>query len=212
MVRTQILEIIKCEKLVPIIRAANTDDARKSVEVLSSGGIKVFEISLTVPNAIDVINELTTANGNVLIGAGTVTDKRQAEECIRAGAQFIVSPAFDPETILFCRENEICVIPGALTPSEVLAAHKAGADCIKIFPCDTMGGAKYLKNLKTVFPEIKMIPAGGINIESVGDFFRAGAFAVGVGADLVDAKAIRQGNIEPVIEHAKKYLTVVEPF
>lgn len=210
--KAQILQVIKCEKLVPVIRTPNTDEARKSVEVLFDCGIKVFEITMTVPNAVDVIGELTTANGDVLIGAGTVTDKQQAEECIRAGAQFIVSPAFDLETILFCREHEICVIPGALTPSEVLAAHKAGADCVKIYPCDIMGGAKYVKNLTTIFPEIKLMPTGGINIESVGDFFRAGAFAVGVGNDLVDAKAIRQGNVEPVIEHAKKYLTVVEPF
>ena len=183
-----------------------------SVKVLFECGIKVFEITLTVPNAVELIGELSAGNKEILIGAGTVTDKNQAEECIRAGARFIVSPAFDLETVLFCRENEIAVMPGTITPTEVLTAHKAGADCVKIFPCDTMGGAKYLKTLKTLFPEIEMMPTGGVNLETVGDFFRAGAFAVGVGTDLVDAKAIRQGETEIVIEQAKKYLLIVEPF
>lgn len=210
--KAQVLETIKSEKLVPVIRTSSTDDARKSVEVLSGCGIKVFEITMTVPNAIDLIGELSAANPEVLVGAGTVLDKAQAEDCVRAGAEFIVSPAFDLETVLFCRKNEIAVMPGAITPTEVLAGHKAGADCVKIFPCDVMGGAKYLKTLKTLFPEIEMMPTGGVNLETVGDFFRAGAFAVGVGTDLVDAKAIRQGNVETVVDHAKKYLLIVEPF
>jgi 2-dehydro-3-deoxyphosphogluconate aldolase / (4S)-4-hydroxy-2-oxoglutarate aldolase len=210
--KTQVLETIKREKLVPVIRMTNTDDAKKSVEVLFECGIKVFEITLTVPNAVELIAELSAANDEILIGAGTVLDKTQAEECIKAGAEFIVSPAFDLKTVLLCRENEIAVMPGAITPTEVLTAHKAGADCIKIFPCGAMGGAKYLKLLKTLFPEIEMMPTGGVTLETVGDFFRAGAFAVGVGTDLVDAKAIRQGEAETVIEQAKKYLLIVEPF
>lgn len=212
MKKAQVLETIKREKLVPVIRTTNTDDARKAVEVLFDCGIKVFEITMTVPNAIDLIAELSAENEEILIGAGTVLDKDQAEECIRAGAQFIVSPAFDLETVMLCRKNEIAVMPGAITPTEVLTAHKAGADCVKVFPCDAMGGAKYLKTLKTLFPEIEMMPTGGVNLETIGDFFRAGAFAVGVGTDLVDAKAIRQGNEEIVIEQAKKYLLIVEPF
>jgi 2-dehydro-3-deoxyphosphogluconate aldolase/(4S)-4-hydroxy-2-oxoglutarate aldolase len=212
MEKSLVLEKIKREKLVPVIRTSGTEDARKSIEVLASVGIKVFEITMTVPHAVDLIAELSTANEELMIGAGTVTDKTQAEECIKAGAEFIVSPAFDLETVLFCKENEIAVMPGAITPTEVLTAHKAGADCVKIFPCDAMGGAKYLKTLKTLFPEIEMMPTGGVNLETVGDFFRAGALAVGVGADLVNAKAMRQGDAESVIEQAKKYLLIVEPF
>ncbi len=212
MKKTQVLETIKREKLVPVIRTSGTDDARQSIEVLASVGIKVFEITMTVPNAVELIGELSESNSDLLIGAGTVMDKNQAEECIKAGARFIVSPAFDLETVLFCKENEIAVMPGTITPTEVLTAHKAGADCVKVFPCDAMGGAKYLKTLKTLFPEIEMMPTGGVNLETIGDFFRAGAFAVGVGTDLVDAKAIRQGETEIVIEQAKKYLTIVEPF
>lgn len=212
MKKTQVLETIKREKLVPVIRTSGTDDARQSIEVLASVGIKVFEITMTVPDAVELIGELSETNSDLLIGAGTVMDKNQAEECIKAGARFIVSPAFDLETVLFCKENEIAVMPGTITPTEVLTAHKAGADCVKVFPCDAMGGAKYLKTLKTLFPEIEMMPTGGVNLETIGDFFRAGAFAVGVGTDLVDAKAIRQGETEIVIEQAKKYLTIVEPF
>ena len=212
MEKSQVLETIKREKLVPVIRTNDTGDARKAVEVLSNCGIKVFEITMTVPNAIGLIEELSAKNADVLIGAGTVLDKSQAEECIKAGARFIVSPAFDFETVKFCRENGVAVMPGTITPTEVLAAHKAGADCVKIFPCDSMGGAKYLKTLKTLFPHIEMMPTGGVSLETIGDFFRAGAIAVGVGTDLVDTKAIRQGEIEKIAEHARKYLTAVAPF
>src|SRR5688572_7274372 len=156
MEKSQVLEIIGREKLVPVIRTNETEDARKSVEILSKCGIKVFEITMTVPNAPDLIAELSEENSGILIGAGTVLDKNQAKECIRAGARFIVSPAFDLETVNFCRENNIAVMPGCLTPTEVLAAWKAGADCVKVFPCDVMGGAKYLKTLKTLFPHIEM--------------------------------------------------------
>lgn len=212
MEKSKVLETIKREKLVPVIRTNNTDDARKAIEILSNCGIKVFEITMTVPKAVDLIGELNAENKEVLIGAGTVLDKNQAEECIKAGARFIVSPAFDIETVNFCREMDVAVMPGTITPTEVLAAHKAGSDCVKVFPCDIMGGAKYLKTLKTLFPHIEMMPTGGVNLETIGDFFRAGAIAVGVGTDLVDIKAIREENFADISDKVKKYLTLVEPF
>lgn len=205
MEKTQVLEFIKREKLVPVIRTNDTNDARKAVEILSDCGIKVFEITMTVPSAVDLITELCEKE-NILIGAGTVLDKNQAENCIKAGARFIVSPAFDSETVKFCREKNIAVMSGTLTPTEVLAAHKAGADCVKVFPCDALGGAKYLKTLKTLFPEIEMMPTGGVNLETIADFFRAGAIAVGVGTDLIDIEAIRANETEKIAERAKKYL------
>lgn len=210
MEKTEVLEFIKREKLVPVIRTNSTNDARKAIEILAKSGIKVFEITMTVPDAIDLIGELNAENKDILIGAGTVLDKDQAEECIKAGAQFIVSPAFDLETVKFCRENNVAVMPGTITPTEVLAAHKAGADAVKVFPCDIMGGAKYLQTLKTLFPHIEMMPTGGVNLETIGDFFRAGAIAVGVGTDLVDFKAIHQNEIESVADKAGKYLKIVE--
>jgi 2-dehydro-3-deoxyphosphogluconate aldolase / (4S)-4-hydroxy-2-oxoglutarate aldolase len=208
--KSAVLETIKQEKLVPVVRANDTDDARKAIEALSKCGIKVFEITMTVPNAVDLIAELNESNSSVLLGAGTVLNKEQAEKCAKAGARFIVGPAFDAETVKFCRENNIVVMPGCLTPTEVLTAWNAGADCVKVFPCDVMGGAKYLKTLKTLFPHIEMMPTGGVSLETIGDFFKSGAVAVGVGTDLVDVKAIREGNLELVAEKARKYLEIVK--
>ncbi len=209
MEKSKVLEIIKREKLVPVIRTNSTDDARQAVEILSKCGIKVFEITMTVPNAVELITELSESNHEILLGAGTVLGVNQAETCIAAGAKFIVSPAFDAETVRYCREQNVAIMPGTITPTEVLAAHKAGADCVKIFPCDVMGGAKYLKTLKTLFPHIEMMPTGGVSLDTIADFFRAGAIAVGVGTDLVDFKAMRDGNLEIVAEKAKKYLEIV---
>ena len=203
-----VLETIRREKLVPVIRTNDADDARKSIEILAGCGIKVFEITMTVPGAVDLIGELSEKE-NILIGAGTILDKTQAENCIKAGARFIVSPAFDSETVEFCREKEIAVMPGCLTPTEVLRAHKSGADVVKVFPCDAMGGAKYLKTLKTLFPEIEMMPTGGVSLATIADFFKAGAIAVGVGTDLVDVKAIRAGDTNIIAEKAGNYLEIV---
>jgi 2-dehydro-3-deoxyphosphogluconate aldolase/(4S)-4-hydroxy-2-oxoglutarate aldolase len=203
-----VLETIGREKLVPVIRTDSRDDARRAVETLAACGIKIFEITMTVPDAAGLIAELK--DEDILIGAGTVLDKDQAEKCIEAGARFVVSPAFDAETVEFCKAREIAVMPGSLTPSEVLAAWKAGADCAKVFPCDALGGAKYLKTLKTLFPHVTMMPTGGVSLDTIADFFRAGAFAVGVGADLVDVKAIREGNLNAVRDKAGKYLEIVE--
>lgn len=207
--KSKVLEIIKRERLVPVIRTEKTDDARTAIEILSNCGIKVFEVTMTVPNAVELIAELKNAD-DVLIGAGTVLDKKQAAECVEAGAKFIVSPAFNAETVEFCRANEIAVMPGTLTPTEVLAAHNAGADCVKVFPCDAMGGAKYLKTLKTLFPQIEMMPTGGVSLETIAEFFAAGAIAVGVGTDLVDVKAMREGKLDVVAEKARKYLEIVK--
>ncbi len=209
MEKSTILEIIKNEKLVPVIRTNSTDDARQAIKLISKCGIKIFEVTMTVPNATQLIAELNESDSDILIGAGTVLDVRQAESCIEAGAKFIVSPAFDLEIVKFCSKNEIAVMPGTLTPTEVLAAWKAGADCVKVFPCDALGGAKYLKTLKILFPQIEMMPTGGVSLETIADFFKAGAIAVGVGTDLVDFKAMREGNLEAVAEKAQKYLEIV---
>ncbi len=210
MEKAQVLETIKREKLVPVIRTNSTDEARQAVNILSKCGIKVFEVTLTVPNAVDLIAELNESNPDILIGAGTVLDKQNAGKCINAGAKFIVSPAFDAETVKFCREKNVAIMPGTITPTEILTAHNAGADCVKVFPCDIMGGANYLKTLKTLFPHIEMMPTGGVSLDTIADFFNAGAIAVGVGTDLVDFKAMREGNLEIVAEKARKYLEIVK--
>lgn len=204
--KTQVLERIFKKKLVPVVRTRSTDEARAAIGVLSDCGISVFEITMTVPNACDLIAELRDSLPNVLLGAGTVLDRSTAKQCVEAGAQFIVSPAFDAETVKYCREADVAVMPGALTPTEVLSAWKAGADCVKVFPCDALGGPKYLRTLKTLFPQIEMMPTGGVSLETIGDFFLAGACAVGVGTDLVDFDAIRRGDYETVAAKARNYL------
>ncbi len=208
--KSQVIETIKREKLVSVIRANDTDDARKAIEILSECGIKIFEITMTVPNAVELIAELNQENSGILLGAGTVLDREQAEKCLKAGARFIVSPAFDAETVRFCVENEIAVMPGCLTPTEVLTAWNAGADCVKVFPCDALGGAKYLKTLKTLFPQIEMMPTGGVSLETIADFFAAGAIAVGVGADLVDLNLLKEGNGNSITEKARQYIEIVK--
>ncbi|CAA9391071.1 MAG: 4-hydroxy-2-oxoglutarate aldolase @ 2-dehydro-3-deoxyphosphogluconate aldolase [uncultured Pyrinomonadaceae bacterium] len=209
MEKSAVLETIKREKLVPVVRTNNTEDARKAVEILASCGIKIFEITMTVPNATELIRELSVADSGVMLGAGTVLNPEQAEKCVEAEAKFIVSPAFDAETVRYCRDNKIAVMPGCLTPTEVLTAWNAGADCVKVFPCDALGGAKYLKTLKTLFPHIEMMPTGGVSCATIADFFRAGAIGVGVGTDLVDVEAIREGNSEQIAEKAREYLKIV---
>lgn len=208
MKKRDVLERIRREKLIPVVRTDDTDDARKAIEILAKCGIKIFEITLTVPNAVELIAEF--GDTDILIGAGTVLNKEQTGKCIEAGAKFIVSPAFNLETVEFCREKEVVVMPGSLTPTEVLAAWNAGADCVKVFPCDVMGGAKYLKTLKTLFPHIEMMPTGGVSCETIADLFAAGAIAVGVGADLVDVKAIHAGNLQLIAEKAQMYLEIVK--
>ena len=210
MEKAKVLETIRRAKLVPVVRTDDANDARKAVEILSARGIEVFEITLTVPAAFELIEELNQTLPDCLIGAGTVTGREQAEKCIEAGAKFVVSPAFDAETVKFCREKDVAIMPGTITPTEVLTAWNAGADCVKIFPCDIMGGAKYLKTLKTLFPHIEMMPTGGVSLDTIADFFKAGAIGVGVGADLVDVKAMREGNFDAVSEKARKYLEIVQ--
>lgn len=209
MEKSAVLEKIEAKKLVPVLRTSNLDEARQTIEVLISTGFEVFEITLTIPNATELIREISEKKSEILIGAGTVLTAEQAKNCIESGAKFIVSPAFDLETVKLCNAENIAVMPGALTPTEVFLAWKSGADVVKVFPADALGGAKYIKTLKSVFPEIKIIPTGGVSLKTIADFLKSGAIAVGVGTDLVDVKAIREGNLELIAEKSRKYLETI---
>ena len=190
--------------LIPVVRAKSAGDALAAVEAIRAGGISIFEITLTVPGAVRTIAELTKRLGDsALIGAGTVLDPDSARQCVDAGARFIVSPALDIPTIEACRTMNVPVFPGALTPTEVVTAWKAGADAVKIFPANAVGGAKYLKSLKAPLPQIQLIPTGGVNLETVADFIAAGALALGVGADLVT------GDAAAITEKARQYVAAV---
>jgi 2-dehydro-3-deoxyphosphogluconate aldolase/(4S)-4-hydroxy-2-oxoglutarate aldolase len=195
--------------VIPVIRASSHEEALAVIDAIAAGGITTIEVTMTVPNAVELIGKLSDRE-ELLIGAGSVLDPETARECITAGARFIVSPSTNFDTILYCNETEIVVMPGALTPTEVVNAWDAGADFIKIFPADSMGGAKYLKSLKAPLPQIKLIPTGGVSQSTAADFIKAGAEAVGVGADLVDMKAIREGRAADITAAAKKFLDFVK--
>jgi 2-dehydro-3-deoxyphosphogluconate aldolase/(4S)-4-hydroxy-2-oxoglutarate aldolase len=196
--------------LVPVVRAASADEAFAAVEAIRAGGIPILEITLTVPGAIGMINQLTKRLGDeALIGAGTVLDADTAQQCIDAGARFIVSPALDIPTIELCRRLEVPVFPGALTPTEVVTAWRAGANAVKVFPANAVGGASYLKSLKAPLPQIELLPTGGVNLKTVAELIAAGAFALGVGADLVDLAALRRGEAATITEKARQYVAAV---
>ncbi|MEO5859695.1 MAG: bifunctional 2-keto-4-hydroxyglutarate aldolase/2-keto-3-deoxy-6-phosphogluconate aldolase [Pyrinomonadaceae bacterium] len=197
--------------LVPVVRASSADEAMQVIEAIKAGGVNVLEITMTVPGAIKVIEKVADKYGSeVLVGAGTVLDPETARACLLAGAQFIVSPALNLDTIAMCHRYSAPVMPGVLTPTEVLTAWSAGADFVKVFPCGAVGGASYIKNLKGPFPHIKMIPTGGVSLKTAQDFIKAGASALGVGTDLVDVKAIREGNPRVVTDRAKEFIQLVK--
>lgn len=208
------LEIIKQLEelgLVPVVRASSADEAMQAIEAIKAGGVNVLEITMTVPGAIKVIEKVADKYGSdVLVGAGTVLDPETARACLLAGAQFIVSPALNLNTIALCQRYSAPVMPGVLTPTEVITAWSAGADFVKVFPCGSVGGASYVKNLKGPFPQIKIIPTGGVSLTTAADFIKAGASALGVGTDLVDVKAIREGNAHVVTERARQFVDIVK--
>ena len=203
---SRILEI----GIVPVVRASSAKQALRAVEAVCAGGIPIVEITMTVPGAVEVIAQLAQSMGSeVLIGAGTVLDAGAAERCIEAGAEFIVSPGFDLETVKFANRRDKLMIAGALTPTEVITAWKAGSDFVKIFPCGTVGGAKYIKALKAPLPQIPMIPTGGVNLNTAADFMIAGAAALGIGGELVSASALESGSTASIVDAAQAFLAIV---
>jgi 2-dehydro-3-deoxyphosphogluconate aldolase/(4S)-4-hydroxy-2-oxoglutarate aldolase len=196
--------------LIPVLRAHNAGQAHAIVQAMIAGGVTVVEVTMTVPGAIDVLRELKEEYGSrLLLGSGTVTTASEAEATINAGAEFVVSPSLHPEVISATKTNGKLSIPGALTPTEVITAWHAGADYVKIFPCSAMGGASYLKSVLAPFPFLKLIPTGGVTLETAASFIQAGARALGVGSDLVNLAAVDAGHPETVTETARAYLKVL---
>ena len=196
--------------IIPVVRASSAHQALLAVEAIRAGGISIVEVTMTVPGAIEVIGQLAkTAGSEVLIGAGTVLDAKTAQQCLDAGAEFLVSPGFDAQTVKFAREKGILVIPGALTPTEIIMAWNAGGDLIKIFPCGAVGGAKYIKALKGPLPQVPMIPTGGVNLDTAADFIFAGAEALGVGGELVSASALKSGKTNEITDAARRFVAIV---
>lgn len=196
--------------IVPVIRAATVEEANRAVEAICAGGIPVVEITMTVPNAISAICHVVRQYGSsVLVGAGTVTTVDQAKASVDAGAEFIVSPGLSVPVLTFAQAAGKLAIPGALTPTELMSAQEHGAKCVKIFPCGNVGGPKYLRSLKAPFPDAALIPTGGVNAANAGEFITAGAFALGIGADLVNPTALRLGNLAAITQTARKLVEAV---
>lgn len=199
--------------IVPVLRARSADEARALVDALVAGGITAMEVTMTVPGAVDLLRALKKEYGEkLLLGSGTVTTAEQAVATIEAGAEFVVSPSFHADVVSVTRDLGKVSIPGSLTPTEVITAWRAGADYVKIFPCSAMGGASYLKALLAPFPELQLIPTGGVTLQTAVDFLKAGARALGVGTDLVNPKAISEGKPETVTQTARAYVEIVQKF
>ncbi len=202
--RAEVLRRIEEIGIVPVIRSPSADVALKAVEAIVAGGIPICEITMTVPDAPALIRELVGRLGDrALVGAGTVLDAAAAAVCLEAGAAFLVGPGLDLDVVAMARKHDVPVMPGALTPTEVITAWRAGADMVKIFPVSAMGGASYLKALRAPLPQIKLLPTGGINVSNLAEFVKAGASAVGIGGELVDPAAIVRGEAGVIIERAR---------
>lgn len=196
--------------IVPVVRSATVEDATRAVEAICAGGIPILEITMTVPNATSVIRNVVREYGHAaLIGAGTVTTGEQAEQCIRAGAEFLVSPGISTHVLAVAQACAKLAIPGALTPTELMHAQDNGAKLIKIFPCGNVGGPKYLQSLRGPFPHVELIPTGGVSVSNAADYIAAGAFALGVGGDLINAAALREGNLAKITQAARELVEAV---
>jgi len=205
-----VLKRIRDVGLIPVMRSRSKDLVRRAVAAIRQGGVTVVEITMTVPGAVDVIGELRSSLGDeMLVGAGTVLTAEAATQCIKAGAQFIVSPCTDEAVIAASRAADVVVMPGALTPTEIVHAWSFGADIVKVFPADAMGGAPYLKALKGPLPHIKLVPTGGVTLKTAASFLDAGAEAVGVGGDLVDFAALEHGRDDELVSRAQEFVAIV---
>jgi 2-dehydro-3-deoxyphosphogluconate aldolase / (4S)-4-hydroxy-2-oxoglutarate aldolase len=197
--------------VVPVVRTSTAEGAIRSIEAIHRGGVRCAEVTMTVPGAIRALEKIADQFGDsIVLGAGTVLDPETARACMLAGAQFFVTPSLNLATIEIAKRYSKPIFPGALTPTEVLAAWQAGADAVKVFPASAVGGPKYIKALKGPFPQIEMIPTGGVNLDTTADFLKAGSAAVAVGSELIDAKTITEGKFEVFEERARQYLEIVK--
>lgn len=196
--------------IVPAVRFRSAEDARFATEAVSHGGIPIVEITMTVPGAIELISDLSHRMPEVIVGAGTLFDTETAGRCLEAGAKFLTSPGLDLQIVEFALKKEVVVLAGALTPTEVTTAWKAGADFVKVFPCSLVGGGNYIRALKGPFRHVPLIAAGGVNQQTAGDFILAGAAAIGVGVQLVPEEAIVLRQEERIHELARRFLSFVK--
>jgi len=198
--------------VVAVVRSESSESLVKVVEALAEGGVTAAEITFTVPDALDVIRDAKRAIGDALVlGAGTVLDPETARAALLAGAEYLVSPTFNPDVIRLCRRYDKAVMPGAFTPTEVLGAWEAGADVVKVFPADVVGPA-YLKALRGPLPQIRLMPTGGVDLNTAEAFLKAGACCLGVGGSLVEPKAVAAGDFPRIRDLASRYIAIIREY
>ncbi len=208
--KAKVLQVIEDDGVVAVVRAKSGESLVKVAEAIAAGGVRAIEITFTTPDALEVIRAVRKACGaSNVIGAGTVLDAETARAAILAGAQFVVAPSTDPATVELCRRYSVPVMPGALTPTEVVRAWQAGADLVKIFPANVMGPG-YLKDLAGPLPQVKLTPTGGVDVKTIGEYIKAGAAACGVGSALVDAKLVDAGKFAELTDRAKALIAAVK--
>jgi len=210
MQKKEVCELIEKIGIIPAIRSSSAQDAHFAAEAVTRGGIPIVEITMTVPRAIEVISHLVRYHPNLVVGAGTVLNTETARQCLDAGASFISSPGFKPALMEFAAKENMAVLPGALTPTEVLMAWEAGSDFVKVFPCAQVGGETYIKALNTALPEIRLIAAGGVNQQTAANFILSGASAIGVGAELIPPEALERRQSERIQELALRFTEFVK--
>ncbi len=210
MSREEVRKRIEVVGIIPVVRASSADEARMAADAVRQGGIPIVEITMTVPGAVEVIAALAKDCGSeILIGAGTVRTPDAARRCLDAGAQFLVSPGTNQKTIELASQCGVVMMAGALTPTEVDFAWQLGVDYVKVFPCSAVGGPSYIKALKGPFPEVRLVPTGGVNLETAADFLKAGSVALGVGGELVQAASLKAGKPEIITEAARKFVQII---
>ena len=208
--RSEVFQRIIEVGIIPVIRGVSSEDALLAAEAVSRGGIPIVEITMTVPGAIEAIRNLVRQRGaDMLVGAGTVLDVQTARRCLEAGAQFLASPGLDPDTVKLARSQGTVIFAGALTPTEVIAAWRTGSDFVKVFPCNAVGGAKYIASLKGPLPDVPLVPSGGVSLETASELLRAGSAALAVGGELLDAAAIKSRQFDLITQNARRFIELV---
>jgi 2-dehydro-3-deoxyphosphogluconate aldolase/(4S)-4-hydroxy-2-oxoglutarate aldolase len=210
MKREDVCARIKEIGILPSVRVNTRDLARFAAETVYSGGIPIVEITMTIPGALGVITDLATRFPDLVVGAGTVLDDEQARRCVDAGARFLTSPGFVVEVVAYAKKVDVAVLTGALTPTEVIAAWKAGSDFVKIFPTGHVGGNQYIRALKVPLPQVPLIATGGVNQVTALDYIVAGASAIGVGGELLPIEALTFRQEKRIHELARRFITKVQ--
>jgi 2-dehydro-3-deoxyphosphogluconate aldolase / (4S)-4-hydroxy-2-oxoglutarate aldolase len=210
MTKDQVCARIREIAIIPAVKVSSGDDAHFAAEAVTHGGIPIVEITMTVPGAVELISHLVRSHPKIIVGAGTVLDTKTARLCVDAGASFLTAPSFNPTVVEFAAKENIAVLPGALTPSEVVTAWSAGADFVKVFPCALVGGDKYIKALVASLPQIPLIAAGGVNQQTAAGFILAGATAIGIGTELIPTESIERRQSERIRELARRFAKLVK--